>query len=149
MLHVSAELRRAGVRALQRKTVTRPGDLIDVTLYVAGHGDDDSGTVRAGQERMRWNYGRKAAAVRSRFRHLAGGACRPEDRRAQRPFLTAISGVGAQFEGVLRNWSRSWAPGEDGRLRDSAMFSITAAEWPDRRTKLQDRVAGLVARQAG
>jgi N-acetyltransferase len=24
----------------------------------------------------------------------------------------AIEGVGAQFEGVLRNWSRSWAPGE-------------------------------------
>lgn len=53
----------------------------------------------------------------------------------------AIEGVGARFEGVLRNWSRSWAPGEDGRLRDSAIFSITATEWPDCRTALEARLA--------
>ncbi|MEW2245862.1 GNAT family protein [Streptomyces sp. NPDC006975] len=53
----------------------------------------------------------------------------------------AIESVGARFEGVLRNWSRSWAPGEDDRLRDSAIFSITADEWPDRRTRLEQRVA--------
>ncbi|PAZ15322.1 GNAT family N-acetyltransferase [Streptomyces sp. SA15] len=53
----------------------------------------------------------------------------------------AIQSVGARFEGVLRNWSRSWAPGEDGRLRDSAIFSITAAEWPERRARLEERVA--------
>ncbi|MER6141133.1 GNAT family protein [Streptomyces sparsogenes] len=53
----------------------------------------------------------------------------------------AIEGVGARFEGVLRNWSRSWAPGEDGRLRDSAMFSITAEEWPDCRSRLERRIA--------
>ena len=53
----------------------------------------------------------------------------------------AIESVGARFEGVLRNSSRSWAPGEDGRLRDSAMFSITADEWPERRELLEKRVA--------
>ncbi|WP_371619404.1 GNAT family N-acetyltransferase [Streptomyces sp. NBC_00454] len=53
----------------------------------------------------------------------------------------AIEGVGARFEGVLRNWSRSWAPGEDGRLRDSAIFSITAAEWPECRAGLEHRIA--------
>ncbi|MER5430658.1 GNAT family protein [Streptomyces sp. NPDC002588] len=53
----------------------------------------------------------------------------------------AIESVGARFEGVLRNWSRSWAPGEDGRLRDSAIFSITADEWPERRALLEKRVA--------
>ena len=53
----------------------------------------------------------------------------------------AIEGVGAHFEGVLRNWSRSWAPGEDGRLRDSAIFSITAAEWPDCRVRLEQRIS--------
>lgn len=53
----------------------------------------------------------------------------------------AIERVGARFEGVLRNWSQSWAPGEGGRLRDSAIFSITAAEWPDCRTKLEQRIA--------
>ncbi|MCX4700573.1 GNAT family N-acetyltransferase [Streptomyces sp. NBC_01373] len=59
----------------------------------------------------------------------------------------AIQKAGARFEGVLRNWSRSWAPGEDGRLRDSAIFSITAAEWPQRRGRLEERVAGLAARE--
>ena len=53
----------------------------------------------------------------------------------------AIAGAGARFEGVLRNWSESWAPGELGRLRDSAIFSITAAEWPDCRTGLEARLA--------
>lgn len=49
----------------------------------------------------------------------------------------AIESVGAAFEGVLRNWSRSWAPGEEGMLRDSAIFSITADEWPARRQRLE------------
>lgn len=53
----------------------------------------------------------------------------------------AIESVGARFEGVLRNWFHSWAPGEDGRLRDSAIFSITADEWPERRARLEERVA--------
>ncbi|MFG3331655.1 GNAT family N-acetyltransferase [Streptomyces tendae] len=52
----------------------------------------------------------------------------------------AIERTGARFEGVLRNWSRSWAPGEEGRLRDSAIYSITAAEWPGCRERLEDRV---------
>ncbi|WNM35257.1 GNAT family protein [Streptomyces sp. Li-HN-5-11] len=64
----------------------------------------------------------------------------------------AIESVGARFEGVLRNWSRSWVPGEEGRLRDSAMYSITAAEWPERRPLLEARVrksAGTAGRTAG
>ncbi len=59
----------------------------------------------------------------------------------------AIEGVGARFEGVLRNWSRSWAPGEDGLLRDSAIFSITAAEWPDCRARLGQRLARSLERR--
>ncbi|CAL9462258.1 GNAT family N-acetyltransferase [Streptomyces sp. enrichment culture] len=52
----------------------------------------------------------------------------------------AIEKTGARFEGVLRNWSRSWAPGEEGRLRDSAIYSITAAEWPGCEERLARRV---------
>ncbi|RKN39497.1 GNAT family N-acetyltransferase [Streptomyces hoynatensis] len=55
----------------------------------------------------------------------------------------AIEGVGARFEGVLRNWTRSWVPGEEGRLRDSAMFSLTAEEWPACRARLERRLADL------
>ncbi|MFJ4617965.1 GNAT family N-acetyltransferase [Streptomyces sp. NPDC088812] len=58
----------------------------------------------------------------------------------------AIASVGAHFEGVLRNWSRSWAPGEDGLLRDSAIFSLTAREWPERRALLEERVARFRSR---
>ena len=54
---------------------------------------------------------------------------------------SAIAGLGARFEGVLRNWSRSWAPGEDGRLRDSAIYSVVADEWPACRAHLEDRLA--------
>jgi RimJ/RimL family protein N-acetyltransferase len=54
----------------------------------------------------------------------------------------AIERAGARFEGVLRNWSRSWAPGEDGLLRDSAIYSVTAAEWPECRDRLTARVRG-------
>jgi RimJ/RimL family protein N-acetyltransferase len=60
----------------------------------------------------------------------------------------AIQSAGARFEGVLRNWSRSWAPGEDGRLRDSAIFSVTAGEWPECRVRLEERVAKFTGRAA-
>jgi N-acetyltransferase len=61
------------------------------------------------------------------------------DARNQRS-RQAIDRLGARFEGVLRNWSRSWAPGEEGKLRDSAIFSVTAAEWPAVKSSLADRV---------
>ncbi|MFE0382754.1 GNAT family N-acetyltransferase [Streptomyces bungoensis] len=57
----------------------------------------------------------------------------------------AIEAVGARFEGVLRNWSRSWAPGEEGRLRDSAVFSVVAEEWPGCRARLEARLARITA----
>jgi N-acetyltransferase len=59
----------------------------------------------------------------------------------------AIQGVGARFEGVLRNWSQSWAPGEEGRLRDSAMYSIIASEWPECRQSLEERLARVLERR--
>ncbi|SDT80588.1 Protein N-acetyltransferase, RimJ/RimL family [Streptomyces sp. TLI_053] len=60
----------------------------------------------------------------------------------------AIAKTGATFEGVLRNWSISWAPGEEGLLRDSAVFSITAAEWPSCRAALEHRIDDLRERRA-
>lgn len=43
---------------------------------------------------------------------------------------TAIVALGATFEGVLRGWQPSHVLGEEDRLRDSAMYSILAEEWP-------------------
>ena len=62
------------------------------------------------------------------------------DARNQRS-RRAIEGLGARFEGVLRNWSPSHVPGEEGRLRDSAMFSVTDYEWPAVEAALAGRVA--------
>jgi RimJ/RimL family protein N-acetyltransferase len=53
---------------------------------------------------------------------------------------TAIEAIGATFEGVLRNWQPSHAVGEHGMLRDTAMFAIVTADWPDVRAKLVDRL---------
>jgi N-acetyltransferase len=66
------------------------------------------------------------------------------DARNQRS-RRAIEGLGARFEGVLRNWNPSHAPGEDGKLRDSAMFSVTAAEWPEVKSHLAARLARRAA----
>ncbi|NBH07728.1 GNAT family protein [Amycolatopsis sp. SID8362] len=57
------------------------------------------------------------------------------DARNQRS-RAAIESIGGTFEGVLRRWSQSWAPGEHGKLRDSAIFSILAEEWPRHRARL-------------
>jgi RimJ/RimL family protein N-acetyltransferase len=51
-----------------------------------------------------------------------------------------IEAIGARFEGILRNWQPSDAPGEDGAPRDTAMHSITADEWPDAKRALQARI---------
>jgi len=52
-----------------------------------------------------------------------------------------IAAVGGRFEGVLRAWQPSAVAGEEDQLRDTAMFSITAAEWPGVRGMLRDRIA--------
>ena len=52
----------------------------------------------------------------------------------------AIAALGATFEGVLRAWQPSLAPGEEGRTRDTAMFAITPEQWPGVRTRLAERI---------
>ncbi|MDQ2706264.1 MAG: GNAT family N-acetyltransferase [Actinomycetota bacterium] len=66
------------------------------------------------------------------------------DARNQRS-RCAIEGLGATFEGVLRSWSMSWAPGEGHLLRDSAMYSVVASEWGT----VKNRLAGRLARSSG
>lgn len=56
-----------------------------------------------------------------------------------------IRAIGGRFEGILRNWQPSLADGEEGRPRDTAMFSVTAAEWPGVRQHLEERIATKLA----
>ncbi|HEY4005622.1 MAG TPA: GNAT family protein [Pseudonocardia sp.] len=52
----------------------------------------------------------------------------------------ALDALGVRFEGILRNWSMSWAPGEQNRLRDSAMYSVIASEWASCQAHLLERL---------
>jgi len=49
----------------------------------------------------------------------------------------AIEGIGAKKDGVIRHHAQR----KDGTVRDSVMYSILAAEWPDVRRHLDLRVA--------
>lgn len=53
------------------------------------------------------------------------------------PSRAALASIGATFEGVLRSWQPSHAVGEESGLRDSAIFSVVAAEWPEVRERLR------------
>jgi N-acetyltransferase len=48
----------------------------------------------------------------------------------------AIERIGARFDGVLR----AHRPATDGGIRDTAAFSLLAAEWPAARARLQARL---------
>lgn len=53
----------------------------------------------------------------------------------------AIERLGATYEGTLRSHRPSHVLGEGGELRDSAMYSIVAREWPTVRRRLVDLLA--------
>ena len=54
------------------------------------------------------------------------------NRRSQR----AIARLGARYEGTLRRYQRR----DDGTVRDTVLFSITAEEWPTVRERLVARL---------
>ncbi len=61
------------------------------------------------------------------------------DERNERS-RTAIARLGATFEGILRNHRHSWVRDESGP-RNTAMFSITDAEWAGVKGRLAERLA--------
>jgi len=52
----------------------------------------------------------------------------------------ALLAIGATFEGTFR--SHMIMP--EGRLRHSNYYSVTKEEWPDRKAKLEARIAGIL-----
>lgn len=56
----------------------------------------------------------------------------------------AIAALGAQYEGVLRSHMIS----QGGRIRDSALYSITSSDWPQVRTGIQQRLLRQAAQRA-
>jgi RimJ/RimL family protein N-acetyltransferase len=53
----------------------------------------------------------------------------------------AIERIGASFEGVLRHHRPSKVEGEQGQLRNSAMFAVLDDEWPAVAAQLRARLA--------
>ena len=53
----------------------------------------------------------------------------------------AIERIGARFEGIQRHHRPSMVPGEAGRPRDTALFSITDDDWPTVKEGLLTRLA--------
>jgi len=65
--------------------------------------------------------------------------CDARNERSRR----AIKALGAKFEGILRSYGRR---AEDPtRLRDAAVYSIVAAEWPAVNERLSERLASFAA----
>jgi RimJ/RimL family protein N-acetyltransferase len=57
------------------------------------------------------------------------------------PSRAAVARLGATFEGVRR----AERLGADGAIRDSAHYSILAAEWPEIKTRLHSRAGPSTA----
>lgn len=159
--YIDAQLARAaaGRLAPYAQVSVASGRAIGATSYWEPrywHSDDRLDAVEVGftwLARSAQGTGVNTEAKLLLFRHAfevwgVGRVDLKTDARNERS-RAAIESVGARFEGVLRNWSRSWAPGEEGRLRDSAIFSITAGEWPGCRGRLEERVAALLGRGGG
>ena len=158
--YVDAQLDRAatGRLAPYAQVSTATGRAVGVTAYWEPRSwltDDQLDAVEVG---FTWlassaqGTGVNAEAKLLLFRHAfeEWGVSRVDlktDARNDRS-RAAIQSVGARFEGVLRNWSRSWAPREEGRLRDSAIYSITAEEWAERRVGLEARVGARAGRSS-
>ncbi len=88
-----------------------------------------------------FNTAAKLALIEHAFETLAVARVDIKTDARNERARAAIAALGATFEGVLRHWQPSAAAGEQGRPRDSAMYSIISGEWPTVRTHLRRRIA--------
>jgi RimJ/RimL family protein N-acetyltransferase len=75
----------------------------------------------------------KLMLLRHAFEALGCIAVEFRTHRLNQQSRRAIERLGAQLDGILRAHQRA----ADGTLRDTAVYSITAAEWPTIRSHLQ------------
>jgi N-acetyltransferase len=84
-------------------------------------------------QRSGLNTEAKALLLRHAFEALDCIAVEFRTHRLNQQSRRAIERLGAQLDGILRAHQRS----ADGTLRDTAVYSITAAEWPTVATHLR------------
>ena len=151
--YLAAHLERArnGTMAPFAQVRQRDGQAVGVTTYWEprfwpGRGDlyaIEIGWTWLAASAQRTGINTEAKLLLLEYAFGALGVARADfktDARNQQS-RRALERLGARFEGVLRQWSPSHVPGEEGRLRDSAMFSVIASEWPALRVTLWDRLA--------
>lgn len=140
--HIEELIADAGVVpfAQVRRADERP---VGMTRYLTlrPHAVEIGGTwLAAGAQRTGINREAKLLLLEHAFTVLGVGRVDfVTDARNERS-RNGIAGVGAKFEGILRGWQPSHVTGEEGRLRDSAMFSIVAGEWPAVRDGLRKQL---------
>jgi N-acetyltransferase len=88
--------------------------------------------TRAGCQRSAFNTQCKRLLLGHAFEQLQCIAVEFRTHRLNTQSRRAIERLGAQLDGVLR----AHQVGPDGTLRDTAVYSITAAEWPTVRSHL-------------
>jgi RimJ/RimL family protein N-acetyltransferase len=91
---------------------------------------------------QRWGANQEAKYLQLRHAFEALGANRVEFKTDSRNEKAnpALLAIGATFEGTFRNHMIM----PEGPLRHSNYYSVTAEEWPDRKAKLEARIAALL-----
>jgi RimJ/RimL family protein N-acetyltransferase len=92
--------------------------------------------MRASSQRSGANLEAKLALLRHAFETLDCIAVEFRTHFMNRQSRTAIEGLGARLDGILRAHQRT----ADGALRDTCVYSITAPEWPAVRNHLRWRL---------
>ncbi|MBV8603599.1 MAG: GNAT family N-acetyltransferase [Pelomonas sp.] len=118
------------------------GRVVGMTSYMnVEHGDRrveiGSTWIAASAQRGPLNTACKLLLLGHAFERLECIAVEFRTHRLNTQSRRAIERLGAQLDGILRAHRRM----ADGTLRDTAVYSITAAEWPTIRTHLQWQLA--------
>jgi len=98
--------------------------------------------VAPGWQRTGANQEAKYLQLRHAFEVLGANRVEFKTDSLNEKANPALLSIGATFEGTFRN--HMIMPG--GRLRHSNYYSVTREEWPDRKRKLEARIAGFLRR---
>jgi RimJ/RimL family protein N-acetyltransferase len=128
---------RAAGSMLPFAVLDAAGSPVGMTTYMhidAAHRRVEIGStwVAARVQRTPLNTECKRMLLAHAFEALDCIAVEFRTHRFNAPSRRAIERLGAQLDGILRSHQRA----TDGTLRDTAVYSITAAEWPTVRSHL-------------
>lgn len=129
------------VRLVEDSSLGAKDTLVGVTSF--GHIEPESEALHIGWTvwgRPWWgtavNPEAKYLMLRAAFEAFGYGRVQLQTDRLNTRSQAAIAGLGATREGVLRRHMAR----EDGTFRDTVIFSILADEWPDVKTRLEERL---------